>query len=634
MAQASFADRLRYSFDNVMAKGTIALIVALAVLSLIVLLFFSALVWLANLAPPREDGSAPAFLDLMWMALMRTLDAGTMGGDTGSWPFLFAMLGVTLGGVFVISTFIGVLTSGIESRLEDLRKGRSKVIESGHTVILGWSSQVFAIINELVIANKNKPKSCIVILGEADKVDMEDQVRERVPETFTTRIVCRSGSPIDLGDLDMVGIHTSRSIIVLAPEVDDPDSQVIKSMLAITNNPHRRKEPYHIVAEIHDPKNMDAARLVGRNEAELVLVGDLISRITVQTCRQSGLSVVYTELLDFDGVEIYFQEVPSLVGRTYGDALHAFEDSAVMGLRKADGRILLNPPMGTPILPRDVIIAIAEDDDAVKPSGIADPPVDRQAIKLSDPVARQPERALILGWNWRVTTIINELDKYVAPGSEVVVVASKEGGREEIQRACRAIKNQKIFYRDGDTTDRRTLEDLKVDRFDHMILLCSDELPEQQADARTLITLLHLRDIADKMDRDFSIVSEMLDMRNRELAEVTRADDFIVSDKLVSLMLSQISENKELNVVFADLFSEEGSEIYLKPISNYVVPGVPINFYTVVEAAKQRNETAIGYRLVAHGKDATKAYGVVVDPKKSQTIAFAPEDKVIVLAEN
>ena len=38
----------------------------------------------------------------------------------------------------------------------------------------------------------------------------------------------------------------------------------------------------------------------------------------------------------------------------------------------------------------------------------------------------------------------------------------------------------------------------------------------------------------------------MLDVRNRELAEVTQADDFIVSDKLVSLMLAQVSENKDL----------------------------------------------------------------------------------------
>ena len=65
----------------------------------------------------------------------------------------------------------------------------------------------------------------------------------------------------------------------------------------------------------------------------------------------------------------------------------------------------------------------------------------------------------------------------------------------------------------------------------------------------------------------------MLDVRNRELAEVTRADDFIVSDQLISLMLTQISENRELDAVFADLFDPDGSEIYLKPAGDYVEPG-------------------------------------------------------------
>ncbi len=69
------------------------------------------------------------------------------------------------------------------------------------------------------------------------------------------------------------------------------------------------------------------------------------------------------------------------------------------------------------------------------------------------------------------------------------------------------------------------------------------------------------------------MVSEMIDIRNRNLADVTRADDFIVSDKLISLMLAQISENKQLNAVFTDIFDPEGSEIYLKPANAYIETG-------------------------------------------------------------
>ena len=58
-----------------------------------------------------------------------------------------------------------------------------------------------------------------------------------------------------------------------------------------------------------------------------MLGGELIGRIAAQTCRQPGLSVVYMDLLDFGGDEIYFATVPELAGQAFGDALHAFRES-------------------------------------------------------------------------------------------------------------------------------------------------------------------------------------------------------------------------------------------------------------------------------------------------------------------
>jgi len=630
MKKITLTDRLRYQFDNAMSRGTIAMIGWLAVLSLVVILVAALIVSLAGIAPPGEEPLN--FAEASWQALMRTLDAGTMGGDTG-WGFRLVMFGVTLGGVFIISTLIGVLTAGIENKIENLRKGRSRVIESGHTVILGWSDQVFTIIPELVIANENQPKSCIVIMGEKDKVEMEDEIREKVGPTGRTRVVCRTGNPIEMADLEIVSPHTAKSIIVLSPDGDDPDSQVIKTLLAITNNPNRKPEPYHIVAEIRDPRNIQVAKMVGKDEVEIVSVGELVARVTAQTCRQSGLSVVYTELLDFGGDEIYFEAEPGLNGKTFGEALSMYEDSAVIGLHPKGGVPMLKPPLDTRIQDGDRIIAISEDDDTVRLSGLTDLGINFDAIQSTPPAPPQPERTLILGWNWRAPTIINELDRYVAPGSAVTVVADVDGEEAAIAHCCPGLKHLTVTFQRGDTTDRRTLDALDIETYHHVIVLCYDLPDAQQADARTLITLLHLREIAERAGHPFSIVSEMLDVRNRNLAEVTHADDFIVSDRLVSLMMAQVSENKALNAIFADIFDPEGAEIYLKPATDYVKPGVPVNFYTIVEAARRRNEVAIGYRLHAHANDASRAYGVVVNPDKSDMITFTEQDRIVVVAE-
>jgi hypothetical protein len=159
-------------------------------------------------------------------------------------------------------------------------------------------------------------------------------------------------------------------------------------------------------------------------------------------------------------------------------------------------------------------------------------------------------------------------------------------------------------------------------------------LEVQAADAKTLMTLLHLRDIEEKKGESFSVVSEMLDVRNRALAEVTKADDFIVSDELTGLMLTQISENGALLDVFRTLFDAEGSEIYLKDAANYVAAGEAVNFYTIVESARRRNEIAIGYRMLQDTAAAHLAYGVSVNPPKSETIRFGQHDKIIVIAES
>ena len=629
MHKVTFVDRLRYATDNAFSKGTSVLIGWLALLSLVIILIASGILWLLQMAPELS------FPQLLWVNLMHTMDAGTVAGDSGSWLYLLIMMGVTLGGIFVLSTLIGILTTGIEAQLENLRKGRSRVIEQDHTVILGWSEQIFTILSELVAANANQKRPCIVVLAPKDKIEMDDAIRDKVGDSGRTRIVCRTGSIIEMGDLALTSLQTARSIIILAPEDEgsNPDVAVIKTLLAITNAPDRRPEPYHVVAEIRDPTNLDVARMVGKHEVEIILVGDLIARIIAQTCRQSGLSAVYTELLDFGGDEIYLKEDAALVGRTFGDAIMAFATSSLIGIEPHNGLPQINPPFTTVIGPGDRIIVVAEDDDKIEISPQQSLPIAQEALVLHAPAPAAPERALILGWNWRIATIINELDRYAAPGSVVVVVADVAGGKEELAEACAGLHNQAITFVQGDTTNRRLLDGLDVPSFNHVITLSySDTLEPQDADARTLVTLLHLREIAEQHGHNFSIVSEMLDSRNRTLAEVTQADDFIVSSRLISLLVAQISENKSLNAVFADLFDADGAEIYLRPAAQYVQTGVPVTYYTVVEAARQRGEIAIGYRTAGQGANASGRYGVTVNPAKSDMVTLQPGDTVIIIA--
>lgn len=631
MRKITLADRARYWFDNTMSQGAVALIGWLFLASGAFITLTAATLALFGLAPTTESGEQEGFASSMWRALLHAIDTGTVTSETGSRTYLAIMFATTLGGIFVVSVLIGLLTSGIQDKLTELRKGRSFVVEEGHTLILGWSPQVYTIVSELVIANESLRRAAIVVLAERDKVEMDDALRQHVGDTKSTRVVCRTGSPIDLDHLAIVNPEGARSIVVLSPEGPDPDAHVIKVLLALLNGRHRLPEGCHIVAEIRDRRNLEPVELVGQGRVEVVLVEDLISRITVQTCRQSGLSVVYGELLDFAGDELYLAPAPELAGKTFAEAMFCFEHCALLGLKR-DGEVELGPDFDLVLRDDDELIVVAEDDSTVRVD-VQAPRFDEAKLRRSTRLPAPPEKTLILGYNRRAELMLEQLDAYVAEGSEALVIADVDRLDERLGGV--ALERLSLSWRRGDTTSRALLDGLELGRYDHVITLSyAEDLDLQRADARTLVTLLHLRDIAQKTGASFSVVSEILDLKNRELAEVTKADDFIVSDRLVSLVLAQIAEARDRAAVFRDLFDADGKEIYLRPVTEYVETGGEVDFYTVLEGARRRGEVALGYRLARHASDPERAYGVRVNPKKSEHLSFADGDRIIVLAED
>ncbi len=631
-ARPTLHQRVRYAFDNTMARGTPALVGWLALATLALIALFTAIVLIGNFAP-NSAGAHHGVVGQAFESLLHALDPGTIAEDEGHWPFLAVMLLVTLGGLFVVSALIGVLATGLNSRIEEMRKGRSMVLEEDHTLILGWSDTIFTVLSELEIANESQRKPSAVVLADRDKVEMDDLIREKV-RPKRTRIVTRSGSPIDLGHLALVRAERARSIVVLSPEADEePDAQVIKTILALTKGEDHSKHPYHVVAEIQEPRNLGAARLVGGKEVVLIDKRETIAKLVVHSARQSGASVAFIELLDFKGDEIYFRQDESLTGRPFADALLAYEDCSPIGLVDGEGTVRLNPSAESPIEAGERIVAIAADDAHLVAAEQSMGEVDATAISTAPTSARQPESILILGWNQGAAGVIREFDQFLLAGSDLLVVSDEQEAKRCIELRRASPHNATAELREDSPTDREVLEAIGLEHVDHVIVLSADGLDAQRADARTLVTLLQLRDIAERRRAEFTIVSEMIDDRNRQLAEVTRVDDVIVSDKIISLMLTQISENRELSQVFGELFSAGGSELYLRPASDYVHPGREVSYATVVEAARRRGECAIGFRSSARSEDPGSRFGVRINPAKSERVTLAEDDRVIVLAE-
>ncbi|NJL83793.1 MAG: potassium transporter [Chloroflexaceae bacterium] len=628
MRKITLKNRLQYAFDNAISQGAFGLIGWLGATAMVLVGAIATLTWFL------ADRTAGGLVEFLWSSLVSTL-VGWDPTEGNPWLLRLSSLLIIAINLFGVSILIGFIVTGLEEKLNELRRGRSVVIERGHTVILGWSSQVFPLIRELAIANENLSDAAIAILGNEDKVAMEDTLRSQIGPLKKTRIIVRSGIPSDMSDLALVSLDTARSIVVLPPEDDNPDVSAIKTLLAIVNNPDRRPEPYHIVTTVYDRKNLTIANVIGQGEITCFCSTEAIARIAAQICRQPGLSQVYAELFSFAGDEFYFHEEPRLQGKTFADALLAYEDCAVVGLYAQGGQPQLNPPMHTQINAADQIIAIAADHHTLALAAPNQVAIDAKAIQVSAPAPIQPEKFLILGWNYLGSMLLEELNHYVALGSSVTVVADFKQAEAEIIQTRQHLSHLNVNYRSGDITDRQLLDSLDFGALSTVIVLSySDRLDSEQADAIALTTLLHLRHIAKQQGHHFSITSEILDARNQRLARTAQISDFILSERLISYLLAQISENKLIAPVFEEILDPKGSDIHLKPASNYVALGEPITFYTVIAAAQQRGEVAFGYFQSSRSYRADRGFGVAINPPKSQPITFVEGDRLILLSED
>jgi len=602
-----------YWFDNTMARGTLALIGWLALICVIADIPISAILlrYDKHLKPTLVN-----HLFAMWQYIGSTFK---VGGQIG--PPVYVLTSVT-GAVIALlfaSTLVSLITAGVNKKIMDLRKGRSQVLETGHVAVIGWSDDVFGIVSELRASASRHGHRVLAVLADRDKAGMEDEIRVRTKES---RIICRSGSPVVPSDIDRINPEAAQCLIVLAAPGDEADEQVVKTILAI-----RSRTTSRVVASIACQRNMAAARKAGGAGVQLLDADDLTGRWIAQAALQPGLSLVFAELLRFDGNEFCAASVPALAGRTFGESLNAFPASSPVGLRQPDGTLVLNPPSETVLGDADQLIAISRE-DSFRPDAPA--PVDDDAITAPATRRRVPERILILGWNRRAPQIIRQLDSYVPAGSRIDLMAQDSAGRV-LEKLKTDLSRTEVTFRNGDTTDYDTLSSLDLAGYRHIVVLSTDDVADRHADYRSLVTLLHLRDLETRLGKRIGIVGEISDDHTRALAPVSEGDDFIISRTMISRLMTQVATNPDIVPVFTQLFDSEGSEIFLRPAGDYVLPGRPATFATVVESARRQGQVAIGYRLGTEHLTAPE-YGVHLNPDRRNIIALGKADDVIVIA--
>jgi hypothetical protein len=605
--------RLRFWFDRMMARGSGPLMALLAIVVLVLIVLCGLIVVIGGIKD--SDGGPLSFIEAGWASLMRTFDAGTMGGDQG-WSLRAVGLIATIGGIFIVSALIGVITTGLDGRLEALRRGRGSVELSGHTLILGWSANVEAIVSELAEANSNQKRSAVVVLADFPKEEMDEALETVAGINKRMMTLTRTGSTASPEHLKAVGVERAKSVVVVSnTESADADPDAVRTALAVLNATEYQG---HVVVELKRRTLADSLRTVSKGRALAVTGPEVIAQVTAEVCRYHGMSAVYQELLDFDGDEIYFHEEKSLVGVPFGDVVQAFESSSILGLRRADGSIDLAPALTTPVAAGDLLIAVSEDDDTV----VVSPGFSPAAVTpvAWDDVA-QASAILLLGWNPMALPLLHQLDRRLPAGSQIVVCAPNPPSASVRLNRC------ELIVREGDLQDYDLLRELAFERaYNNIAILCGRVRSVADDDSRNLLTLLSLREVVTSPgcpSANALIVTELRDAADIEIAGGAATDNFIVSDRLVALLLSQLSENHELMHVFDALFDSTKVDLSVVPLERLDITGA-CTVRDVVVAGLARNMVVLG--TVVDGT-------VTVNAAKSQRIANAASAAAIVLRD-
>ena len=650
--------RLSYGIDNFMSKGSSSIFLALLALFLIGFLIMVFIRIIANAFMPDE--TLGSLFEIPWRVYVAVLEgsAAETDGDSNWLAKLTSILGVLVG-LILFSSMVAFITSVFEAKLDELRRGRSLVLENDHTLILGFGDRILEVIKELIEANESEPDASIVILAEKDKEEMDNIIRDNITDFATTRVITRSGVVTNINNLKKVMANNAKSVIIMNSAANWRDEQdknladalVLKSIMSMMAVCDDNTHP-PIVCEIHSDRDRELAEQISNGTVKALNEVSVLSRMIAQLAlSQNGLSVVYSDMVGFDGNEFYFYQPDDGWGGelTFGDSQNRFNSSTPMGIHNSNGEIILNPPKETPISDDDELIVFAEDDSTIF---YFNQPVYEPKLESIPKTQVEPKshRVALLNWTTKTPIILEKLCSYLPENSELCTYVYTK--IPEMDTLLMDLKKDypeiDISIIELDLNDLKVLDQIQPQDFDSILILSPGGTTIEEMDAYVISLLIRIRQILITKSKSSStdeksikwpkLITEVMDSENIDIILNSGVEDFMVSNQFVSQIMAQVSEEPLALDVYDDLFQSEGSELYIKPASYYFdfndEKSITMPYGECVQAARLRDEVILGVQIKSAQKKKDKMFGINLIPDKNDQITLTCEDGLIALSKD
>jgi hypothetical protein len=641
----SYRELLNYKIERYLSKGGMSIFFSLTVVFIAGFVLILAIRYLMMAMFPDLNYFDNFWKDV-WVIFLQMTDPGNMNQDNNA-PFWLKITTIIagLGGIILLSMLIAFITTTLESVFFEFRKGRGRVFEKNHTLILGWNERVVDVIRELIIANESEKSAVIVILSNEDKENMDNLIAKRLPNTNNTQIITTTGDYANINELRRVSVDAAKSVALLAncsesaplSEKAASDVQSIKAIMAIISC-QNGTNTIPIIAEIFSQEKRDLIQFFKDDKIIALDSWNIMGKLLVQTSLTSGLEIVYSEIFSFDGCEMYYHGEDNWHDVEFYDLPFHFRDGVPLGIYNPDSGLVLRPAKGTRLGKGDQVLMLAEDDSTIAFQSEAFIKPKEMAI-AGGRIAQVNKKILILGWHDVGKIFIDEAGSYLLGGSGFDIMF-----KDPFPELIELVKGLQLQYHDfeinlidRDPLELVSLEAMKPFSYDNVIVL-SQDMEEQNVDkidADTLVILLLLRAIKKDTQPHTNIITQVLNSENQEIITQTDVDDFIISNRLITMILTQLCEQPLIKLFYDDIFSEDGSEIYVKPVHLYFSKfPQKVTFADIMGVANKRDEICLGIRKQKLHKNADANFGISLNMAKDAIVEIEAGDFLVVLSED
>ncbi len=444
---------------------------------------------------------------------------------------ILAVVVLIIGMVLFTGVIIALTTNAIKDYVGNKKSGSGKVYMENHIVILNWNSKVPELVSDLLFVESSDVT--VMILAQIDKSYAETQIINAINRSaqkhklVKMNVLVKQGDPLLRSNLDDITIEHARAILIMNPDqhekIDDTmtksDLSVIKNILSLGEIEFNLEPP--IVVEIKKMETKEKILTLSRvvkslkeHEIMPIVFDRRLGQIIAQTLIESKIEDVYLSLFSFKGSEIY--TVPN----------SDFES------------VLKNHNQAIPVAYDKHATYVLSPNDIIKNSKSSHlfEPIN---LKLKEVKATTDFDTYIIGTNNKLSFILDSLKQF-----ESIYKSKFKSSYVEVHEIPEFVKKLNETSRPA------------------KILLLSDENVEFDAlDANIINTLIYLEGHVE--NPNVEIIVELLNPKNDIIVRGFNINNTIISNKIISLLLSKLALFKETAPFYEDLLTIEADENHI-----------------------------------------------------------------------